>query len=587
MSKKSGAAQNEERIIAGLSGAPGIAIGTAHIHDPGAVVVPEYRIPASRIAPEQKRFAEATATAGRQIDQLLARSKHLPPSASEEMGYLLDAYGQMLKGSRLLRGVSRRISEQQVNAEAAVQREIAEIIESFAAMDDTYLAARIDDVREIGVRLVRALTKQQYRPFSVLPKNAVILAEELTPADTALLDPRHVAGLAAELGGVAGHTAIMARSLALPAVLGATGLTHLARNGETVIVDGEAGKVIINPKPETLATYRGRRAAFLKHRRQLWRLSSLPSVTKDGVAISLMANLELPSEVESVLKAGADGIGLLRSEFLFMNRASLPDEDEQLEQLSDIVARMRGKPVVIRTLDTGGEKLPELEQNFLGANPALGLRAIRLSLAKPKTILEPQVAAIMRAGAIGPVRMLLPMISSVEEVIAVRETMGIIAKRLTKKKIPFKMPPLGVMIEIPGAAISADALATHSDFFAIGTNDLTMYTLAIDRSDEQVAKLYNPLHPAVLRLIQFTAEAALRARIPISVCGEMAGDPRYTGLLLGLGIRELSMASVNLPRVKQRVRALDMGITNRRARIVMDQTDSARIASLVDDMNHG
>jgi phosphotransferase system enzyme I (PtsI) len=578
----------EERIYDGLGVGPGIAVGVAHLHDAGAVNAPEYHLPASRVEAERHRFADAVRHASRQVAKLQAKARDLPGAAGEELGYLLDAYLQMLRGSRLVRGVDRRIAEDRLNAEAAVQREIAEIVQGFQAMDDAYLAARIEDVREVGHRLVRSLLGAPYKPFSMLPKNAVILAEELTPADTALLDPKAVAGFATVLGGANSHTAIMARSLNLPAVVAVTGLSARVKPGQTVIVDGSAGRVIINPRPETIAHYRTLRAAFLRERRGLQRLRKVPAVTLDGAAIALQGNVELPGEVEAVMHAGAQGVGLLRSEFLFMNRADVPGEDEQYAMLRDIVERMGGRPVTVRTLDAGGDKLAPALGAGIGANPALGLRAIRLSLQRPE-LLETQLAAILRAGSHGPVRILLPMVCSVDEIRRVREVMDQVVRRLRRAriKLPEPLPPLGVMIEIPGAALGADALAWHCDFFSIGTNDLTQYTLAIDRADEAVAHLYNPLHPAVLRLIQFATEAALRARIPVSLCGEITSEERFTALLLGLGIRDLSMSASNIPLVKRRIRSIDLVAATRRARVIMDQFDSARIVQLLDDFNVG
>jgi phosphoenolpyruvate-protein phosphotransferase (PTS system enzyme I) len=576
----------EERIYEGLGVGPGIAIGVAYRHDAAHVNVPEYRIPKEKVGAEQHRFAEAVAAASAQLGKLQTRTRDMPGSAGEELGYLLEAYQQMLKGSRLVRGVERRIADERLNAEAAVQREIDHILLGFSAMDDAYLAARVDDIREIGRRLVLSLTKTPYRPFSILPKQSIILAEELTPADTALLNPANVAGFATMLGGAASHTAIMARSLGLPAVVATAGILLGARPGMPVILDGGEGKVILEPRPETLARYRKKRAEFLRQRRRLQSLRKVPAITLDGAEIKLFANLELPAEIDSVLTSGAVGVGLLRTEFLYMNRDDLPSEDEQYEILRELVQRLDGRVLTIRTLDAGGEKaIPALDVDA-GANPSLGLRAIRLSLKRPE-VLEAQLAAILRAGAHGPVRILLPMVCTVDELTAVRAALDDVARRLKRRHqaLASPLPPLGTMIEVPGAALAADALAWHSDFFAIGTNDLTQYTLAIDRADETVAHLYNPLHPAVLRLVQFAAEAALRARIPVSVCGEIAGDPRFTALLLGLGIRDLSMAAASIPIVKQRIRTLDLVAATRRARVVMDQSDSRRIEQLVDDFN--
>ncbi|HTH17355.1 MAG TPA: phosphoenolpyruvate--protein phosphotransferase [Magnetospirillum sp.] len=582
------AARPAEMVLEGTGVSRGIAIGTIHRHDAEAVTVPEYKLSAARVDAEKMRFSVAAERAGRQVAALQRKAEGLEDAAAEELGYLLDAYQQMLRGSRLTRGVLNRIESERINAEAAVQREIDQIARGFEAMEDSYLSARVADIRDVGRRLIRNLTGAPYRPFQVLPRNAIILAEELTPADTALLDPKQVAGIATVLGGAESHTAIMARSLGLPAVLGVAGLMKGVRSGDLAIIDGRAGKVIINPGPEVLEQARKHRAEFLRARRALSRLKDLPAVTKDGARIQLQANIELPGEVESVLNAGAEGIGLLRSEFLFMNRDDVPGEDEQYLILKELVERMAGRPVTIRTLDVGGDKLAGGLDVQAGANPSLGLRAVRFSLSRPD-LFEAQLAACLRASVHGPIKILIPLVATVEEMQAVRQVLDRVVRRLRRKNVPMAdpLPPLGVMIEVPGAALAADALAWHADFFAIGTNDLTQYTLAIDRTDEAVAHLYNPLHPAVLRLIQFSAEAALRARIPVCICGEIAGDPRFTALLLGLGIRDLSMSATNIPGVKQRIRSLDLVAATRRARVIMDQSDSARIAQLLDSFNDG
>ena len=576
-----------ERTFIGLGVSAGIAIGPAHVVEAGYIDVPEYAIAEDAVAAEQQRFADAVAKSQRQLKKLKEKSAALHGTAAEELGFLLDAGLQMLTGSRVVRGVERRIAEQRINAEAAVRAEIIQVAQSFAALDDPYLAERADDIREVGDRLIRNLTQTPYQAFSRVPAGSIIIAEDLTPADTALMDPQLVGGFATAVGGTESHTAIMARSLGLPAVLGLADLVGAVRTGDTVIVDGRAGRVVARPKASTLEEYERRRSEFARAERQLAGLRRLPAVTRDGTAVSLLANLELPRETDAAVAGGAEGVGLLRTEFLFMNRPDLPDEEEQYQALRTIIRGMDGRPITVRTLDVGGDKLAgALDVEPGGANPALGLRAIRLSL-KMTDLLETQLAAILRAGAHGPVRILLPMVSTMAETRQVREILAGVARRLKRRgaKLADPLPPLGVMIEIPGAALAADALAQVADFFAIGTNDLTMYTLAIDRGDEQVAHLYNPLHPAVLRLIQFTTEAALRARIPISVCGEVAGDPRYAALLLGLGIRELSMAVTALPRVKQRIRSLDLLAATRFARTIMDQSDSGRIAALLDDFN--
>ena len=577
-----------QRTFEGLGVSPGVGIGKVHLRESGDIQVLEYQVPPRRVPEEIERFHGAVTQSRRQVGKLAAKAERYHGAAAEELGYLLEAHLQMLKSVSLIGGIERRIEANRCNAEFAVMAEIGAIAENFAAMNDPYLSARGQEVREVGLRVVRNLTQAGYASFGQLEPDSVIVAEEVTPADTALMDPQQIRGFASVLGGAEGHTAIMARSLGLPAVLGVTGLFGGVQSGDTVVIDGSNGRVIVNPTARCLADYKRRRQQMAREVRSLARLRKVPAVTRDGTPVNLQANLELPRELAQALTAGAEGIGLLRTEFLYMNRDDLPGEEEQYAALRELVIGMAGRPVTVRTLDVGGEKLasslgPAAAE---GLNPALGLRAIRLSLKRPK-LLETQLAAALRAAAHGPLRILLPMISTVSEVVEVRKALLKVARRLKRRgvKIADPLPPLGVMIEVPGAALSADSLATVSDFFAIGSNDLTMYTLAIDRGEEQVAHLYNPLHPAVLRLVQFSIEAALRARIPVSVCGEIAGDPRITPLLLGLGVRELSMTANALPRVKSRILRLDMQAATQRARIIMDQSDSGRITALIDDFN--
>jgi phosphotransferase system enzyme I (PtsI) len=578
-----------ERRLSGLGVSPGIAIGPAYIGEADELPVVERQLAEADVAAEQARFAEAKAAALAQLRRLKARAASLPGSAAEEIEYLFDAHLAMLSSSRLTRGVEARIAKSLVNAERAVEIEIAALADSFAKMPDAYLAARIEDVRVLGQRLIRNLIKKPYPAYAPAAAGAIVLAEEISPADAAVMDPQRIAGFATESGGAESHTAIVARALGLPAVLAVEGLLERAKKGASVVLDGGEGTVIIDPTPQTIREYEARRDALLREQRNLARLRKLPAVTRDGIEIALEGNIELPIELDQALENGAVGLGLVRSEFLYMNRDDLPGEEEQYAVFSALVRGMEGKPVTIRTLDVGGDKIAQSLSDYTGnepTNPALGLRAIRLSL-KDRRLLDAQLAAMLRAACDGPVRILLPMISTASEIRRVREAMGEVARRLKRRgvKLPNALPPLGAMIEVPGAALAADALAADADFFAIGTNDLVQYTLAIDRSDEEVAHLYNPLHPAVLRLIQFAIEAALRHRMPVSVCGEIAGDPRYTALLLGLGLRNLSMSPRNIPRVKQRIRSLDMVAATRRARAIMDQTDSGRIAALLDDFN--
>ncbi|HLY57169.1 MAG TPA: phosphoenolpyruvate--protein phosphotransferase [Stellaceae bacterium] len=578
------AAARPERVCEGLGVSPGLALGAAHVTCTDTLAVPEYEIPADEIGEEVGRFEDAVALSRHQLAKLKDKSAVLHGSASEEVGLVLEAHIAMLGQSRLVRGVDARIRDARMNAEAAVRAEIETLAEAFAAIDDGYLAARIDDVRSVGTRLIRNLTRAPFRSIAGLDKGTVLLADELTPADAALIDPVAVAGFATLSGGPESHTAIMARALGLPAVLGCGGLLDGVVEGDPVIIDGFDGSVTINPSAATLERYREKRIALDEERRDLDLIRRLPAISRDGIAVTLQANLELPLELERAVGAGAAGIGLVRTEFLYMNRDKAPGEDEQFETLAAIVEGMRGQEVTIRTLDIGGDKLAfPLGGVRESPNPALGLRAVRLGL-QHRDLLETQLAAILRVAALGKVRVLLPMISNLAQVREIRRIMQSVRDGLAVRgaRLADGLPPLGIMIEIPGAALAADAFAAETDFFAIGTNDLTQYTLAIDRGDEQVADLFNPLHPAVLRLIQFATAAATRAGIPVSVCGEVAGDPRFTPLLLGLGIRTLSMAPGSLARVKQRIRHLTLERAEIVAARIMAESDEDRIAQMLD-----
>ncbi|WP_046022261.1 phosphoenolpyruvate--protein phosphotransferase [Magnetospira sp. QH-2] len=583
-----GAIHREERVLKGLGVAPGVAIGEAHLRECGSVTIPEYRVAANRVRAECQRFSIAVEKSRQQLGVLRAKTRGLPEAAAEELGYLLDAYQHMLSGSRLVRGVEDRISAQRINAEAALQTEMQEITASFLAVDDAYLSQRADDICAIGTRVLQNLVGAPQQGFARVPKGSIIVADEISPADAAQMDPRRVKGVCAALGGAEGHTAIMARALGLPAVLGVSGLLAGVENGAQIIIDGNLGRVIVNPLEETLRYYERRMADIMREQRALVRLRKRPAVTTDNVPVLLRGNIELPVELHQLLQMGAVGIGLLRSEFMFMNREDLPTEEEQYQLLKSMVDDLGGQPITVRTLDVGGEKIAAslVDQVGTSAESVLGLRGIRLSLSQID-LLKAQSRAILRAGAHGPVRILLPMVTTVSEVRRARETIEEEARSLIAEGIAIAdpLPPVGVMIEVPGAALAADALARDADFFAIGSNDLTMYALAIDRTDERVAYLHDPLHPAVLRLIQFSTQAALRAGIPVSLCGEMAGDPRYTALLLGLGIRELSMSAHNIPRVKRRIRELDMAAASLRAKLILEQTDAGRITTLLDDFN--
>ena len=584
-----------ERRLAGIPACAGVAIGPVFRTVEAPAVVTRSRIHAADTQAELARLDAAVLQSRKQLLKLRSRLAILPLESQGEIAPLLDAYLQMLGPSRLIRGARTRIADRLVAAETAVMEEANAIAGQMpgvgadaAFAPGTGSQRPADEVREIGRRLVRNLTRAPFRSFADMAQGSILVTETLRPADAALIDPARIAGVATEEGGSDGHTAILLRALGVPSVLGAPGLLEGLQAGDTIVVDGSSGTILLRPTAPSLAAARRAVDAFARERQRLGRLRRLPAVTLDGEAVDLQANLELPVELPMIAQSGAAGIGLLRSEFLFINRETVPGEDEQTEVYQRVVGTMQGDPVTIRVLDWGGEKEIEalstagLVPDLADANPALGLRGIRLLLRQPG-LLEAQLAAILRAGAAGPVRVLLPMVTNVAEIRAVRAIYARVAGRLRGqgRDVPDALPPLGIMVETPAAALSADALAPEVDFFAIGTNDLCMYTLAVDRAETDVADLYDPLHPAMLRLLQFTTEAAGRHQIPVSVCGEMAANPAMTPLLLGLGLRSFSMNASAVPRVKQAVRGTTIDDCQRLTWQVMKQSDAGRSRELV------
>jgi phosphoenolpyruvate-protein phosphotransferase len=590
--KASLAQASAERRFTGLPIGAGIAIGPAYLIEDQTPTLVHRPIPADGVDAELLRLDDAIAKSRRQLGKLRAQLAMLPAEGQAELEPLIDAYMQMIGPSRLLRGARKRV-EGLVSAETAVSEEteaLAAAVMSVQDRDRSGLKRRAEEIREIGRRLIRNLTETPFQSFAKLAQGTVLVMDHLRPADAALLSPARLAGVVTEEGGTDGHTAVMLRALGIPAVLGAHGVTGAIRSGDLLVLDGGAGTVALHPSPATMAAAKRSSASFARERQKLAQLRRLRAETTDGQCVELMANLEVPIELPLIAQAGVEGIGLFRSEFMFMNRSLLPDESEQTEVYRAAVEAMGGDPVTIRVLDWGGEKEIEalqaagIAEELSGLNPALGLRGIRMLLRHPE-LLETQLAAIMRAANFGPVKVLLPMVTSIDEVRAAREIFQKVARRLRRRgeKLPERLPPIGIMIETPAAALSADALALEADFFAIGTNDLTMYAMAADRADADVAKLYDPLHPGLLRLVQFTIEASLRLRKPVSVCGEMAANPKLTPLLLGLGLRCLSMNASAVPRVKQVVRSVAIADCARLARRVMEQTEPASIRGLVED----
>ena len=553
-----GSSGGVEIIREGSGVSPGIIIGRVYIYDGREQTVPQYRISQKDISAEQERFLSAVRETIAQFDSIVDRAKDA--LEDDPLDSLFDVYRYMLKGSRLIRGVCNRIKTDQVNAEAAIQSEVAAIADVFAEINDLYIAARIEDIRSIGHRLIRNLQKSEGAEKSIaLPDNAVIISNDLSATDTALLNLKKISAFVTTGGSAQSHIALLARSVGIPAVVGIPDLMRIAQTGDIIIIDGTYGKVILCPSQENITLYRQYRSDFLRWKRSLKRSKNQPPVTADQVFIELKGNVDLPHEVEFLLQTGACGIGLMRSEYMFLNRQTLPSEEEQFEILRRVAFRMEGKSITFRTFDVGGDKTPDIIYTPKTENPALGLRGIRFALTS-SGLLKTQLRAVLRAACFGDIRILLPMVTSLDEIFHAKEMLQLCAEELKNEgfSIPDRLPALGVMIETPAAAIEAETIAQTCDFMSIGTNDLIQYTLAVDRTDSSVAPLFNPLHPAILKLIKRTVDAGNKAQIPVSVCGEMASNHRYASVLIGMGIRELSMPAINIPMVKERIRSLSL-----------------------------
>ncbi|MCG6943440.1 MAG: phosphoenolpyruvate--protein phosphotransferase [Thiohalocapsa sp.] len=567
----------------GIDGSRPVAIGEAFMLNREPSLVPA-QIPAHQVQVELDRLDAALACARRHLEEV---RRQIPAGTPKHIAEFIDAHLLMLADSALVDATRDLIRERSVNASWALQSQRDTLVEVFDRMEDAYLRTRRDDVdhvvRQIQLFLDPATDADLLGDADVAGR--VIVAEDLTPADTILLRHRGVAAFVIEHGGPMSHTAILARSLDIPAVMGVHRAVQRLRQGELLVVDAETGTVLTELEPAILEHYRARLANFDAHRRELRRLVREPSATRDGVPVVLLANLELPEDVAAARDNGAAGVGLYRTEFLYMNRDALPDEEEHLETYLGIIRGLDGIPLTIRTLDLGADKqIPDTSFHPARSNPALGLRAIRLCLQEPALFL-PQLRAILRASAYGPVRIMIPMISCMAEVNAVLGLIAEARREMRRERVAFDpLMPVGGMIEVPAAALMAGALARRLDFLSIGTNDLIQYTLAIDRVDDTVSYLYDPLHPAVIRLIKHVIDAAASTRTRVSMCGEMAGDPRYTPLLLGLGLRELSMQPGSLLEVKDRVRRCDLGALARTVADVVDHIDEMPAQVLLDKL---
>ncbi len=552
-----------EEILHGIGLSSGIAMGPAFMLDSVSPEVNEYKIIKKNLKLEIERFEKARERSYNQIAQLLSKAEITSSSNdSEEITLLLEAHLGMLYSSRFVRGVRKRIEENRLNAEAAVRYEMEDMERVFAELDDSYIASRGQDVSDVGKRLLRNLTDQKYTAIKNIPDGGILLSEEITPMDLASLPSNRIAGLMSLVGTRQGHTGIMARSMGIPAVSSTGSMPKHVHSNSYVIIDGAKGILIVNPTEETWKKYRRQKEIVEIEHDQATRQKDFPAYTKDKVEVLVQANLTHFSDMDRILKSGASGIGLVRTEFMFMGREDLPDAREQFAKLKAVVKASKKLPVTIRTMDIGGDKMaPALNKRFgIGPNPALGLRAIRLSLSAPE-LLEAQMEAILRAAVYGNVDILVPMVSSVDEIKQVRAVMESTLKDLRKKnvKVPSKLPKLGAMIEIPAAIFIADELAKECDFFSLGTNDLVQYTLAADRGDEAMGQFYNPVHPAILKMIKICVDACDKANIPLSVCGELAGDPTILPLFIAMGIRKIAVQPLTVPDVKKWVRTMNVG----------------------------
>jgi phosphoenolpyruvate-protein phosphotransferase (PTS system enzyme I) len=572
-------------VLHGHAVSGGITIGYAHLVTTARLEVVHYEIREEAVEAEVRRFDAALHQAR---DELSRLRTHIPADAPHEFGAFLDLHRMILDDSALAEAPKQLIRERRANAEWALVQQMEKLTDRFDEIDDAYLRERKADVQQAVERVLKALMGAQTltEPALTEEQELIVVAHDLSPADMILFKRHHFGGFITDVGGVTSHTAIVARSLGIPAIVGLHHAFQTISERELVIVDGVMGVVIVNPDPVVLAEFRLRQSQLDLEREKLKRLKSKKATTLDGTPVELFANIELPDDMPEVLEAGAEGVGLFRSEFMFLNRKELPSEDEQFEAYRNVAQAMGGRPVVLRTLDLGADKALNsdgLTQNM--PNPAMGLRAIRFCLAEPQMFLT-QLRAILRASHYGNVRILLPMLAHVHEI---EQTLTLI--RQAKQQLDERGSDydrgieIGGMIEIPAAALALPIFMRRLNFLSIGTNDLIQYTLAIDRTDDAVAHLYDPLHPAVLTLVAGTIQTATRGGVPVAVCGEMAGDLQLTRLLLGLGLRNFSMHPSQLLLIKERILRTNLAEVQALAQRVLRASDPVKTKELLARLN--
>lgn len=567
--------------LQGISASPGIAIGTAFLYLEDNPRVPKYEVGLDDLTGELERFRTAVHRARTELEAL---RRHAAESDSRGDAGFLDSHLMMLEDPEFHSNVEKRLNDEQMNVEWILYKAIQELIDRLDSTEDDYLRERTADIRDVSKRVLNHLMHRERVSLADLEQDVVLVAHDLLPSDAVAMNKRVILGIVTDAGGKTSHTAILARSFEIPAVLGLSAVTQSVQHGQTVIVDGNRGTVIVDPDEDTYAEYVRVQQEWRRHEIQLMDLNELPAETRDGKLIQLMANIEVPEEVDAVLTHGTDGIGLYRSEFLFLRPQGLPSEEEQYEAYTHVLAALEGKPVTIRTLDVGGDKVvPELG-GFTERNPILGWRAIRFCLAR-SDLFKQQLRAMLRASVHGTLRIMFPMISGVEELNQALEILDEVKEDLASRGVPFdEHVPVGLMIEVPSAAMTADILARRADFFSIGTNDLIQYTVAVDRGNERIAYLYEPFHPGVLRLLRMIIESAHGSGISVGMCGEMAGDPIASLVLLGLGLDEYSMSASVVPEVKRIIRSTSMSEAEEIVGTVMDMKSYDEVDRFVQNL---
>lgn len=571
-------------ILYGTGVSGGIAIGHAHLASSAALNVPHYQLPKSQIDTELIRLRNAFTTVRLELETLKTSAAQV--SGLAEFNAFLELHQMILDDPTLSHAALETVEQAQCNAEWAITQQMEVLVARFEEIEDAYLRERKTDVTQVVERILKVLLGHPgyTPPPSKHDGSSILVAHDLSPADVMQYKQHQFSAFLTDMGGPTSHTAIVARSLNIPSVVALQHAQQLIYENDNLIVDGNQGIIIVNPDKYILAEYRLKQSQLELERRKLWRIRSVKAVTLDGTEVDLLANIELPQEVEQARECGAMGIGLFRSEFLFLNRDDLPDEEEQFEAYSTVVKGMRGHPVVIRTFDLGADK------NLRGAyrtapNPALGLRAIRLSLAEPGMFLV-QLRAILRASVLGKTQILIPMLCSSREVDQTLQMIELAKQSLRDENKPFdENVRIGCMVEIPATALSLELFMRKLDFLSIGTNDLIQYTLAIDRTDETVAHLFDPLHPAIIRLLAQIIQNAGKAGIPVSICGEMAGDSEYTRLLLGMGLRQFSMYPAQLLTVKREILGSHLPEISRLMQKILKADEPEKISDLLQKLN--